>query len=145
MNEELQSTNEELQTLNDELRERSVAADGANSLLHSIFEGVDIPVVVVDSDYRVQLWNTAAERATGLRDFEAEGLLLLDIALDLPVDELHGLLRKILVQGIEEAELSALVTNRFGKQVRRHVLGRPLGDPASGVRGGVLTVTEVPI
>jgi two-component system CheB/CheR fusion protein len=144
MNEELQSTNEELQTLNEELRERTVEIDGANGFLHSILEGIELAVVVVDTDYRVQLWNAGAEHLTGLRDFEAEGLLLLDIALELPVDELHGLLRKVLGQGAEQGELSAAVTNRFGKAAQRHLLASPLHQADGSVRGAVLTLSEFP-
>ncbi|MFN2540235.1 MAG: PAS domain-containing protein [Mycobacteriales bacterium] len=92
----------------------------------------------------MQLWNTAAQRVTGLRDFEAEGLLVLDNPLDLPVDELHALLRKVLAQGADETELTAVATNRFGKQVRRHLLARPLAHADGAVRGAVLTLTEEP-
>jgi two-component system CheB/CheR fusion protein len=57
MNEELQSTNEELQTLNDELRDRTLEVDQVNGFLQGILAGLELAVVVVDSDYRVQLWN----------------------------------------------------------------------------------------
>ena len=79
MNEELQSTNEELQTLNDELRDRTLEVDRVNGFLQSILAGLELAVVVVDTDYRVQLWNGGAERLTGLRSFEAEGRRLLEL------------------------------------------------------------------
>jgi two-component system CheB/CheR fusion protein len=65
MNEELQSTNEELQTLNDELRDRTLEVDRVNGFLQSILAGLELAVVVVDTGFRVQLWNGGAERLTG--------------------------------------------------------------------------------
>ncbi len=82
--EELQSTNEELQILNDELRERTLEADRVNSFLQAILAGLDLAVVVVDTEYRVQLWNGGAERLTGLRAFEAQGRRVLELDLSLP-------------------------------------------------------------
>ncbi|MCW2545447.1 MAG: methyltransferase, CheR-type with sensor, partial [Frankiales bacterium] len=143
MNEELQSTNEELQTLNEELRERTVDVSSANGFLHGILEGLELAVVVVDPDYRVQLWNGGAERLSGLRAFEVEGTLLLDVPLELPVDALHGLLRAVL-HGAEQQELAVPVTNRFGKAVVRTAVATPLQQDERGVRGVVLTLDEEP-
>ena len=144
MNEELQSTNEELQTLNDELRERTHQVDEANAFLQSILEGLDHAVAVVDSDYRVQLWNTGAERLTGLRAFEAEGLRFLDLDLDLPVDEVHGALRAVVVQGEERASLDVEVTNRFGRRSTRTVVVSGLRRGRADVRGAVVTFADAP-
>ena len=63
MNEELQSTNEELQTMNDELRNRSVDLNSANDFLESVFGSLRWAVVVLDREFRVQVWN---QRATDL-------------------------------------------------------------------------------
>jgi two-component system, chemotaxis family, CheB/CheR fusion protein len=141
MNEELQSTNEELQTLNDELRERTLQVDEANAFLQSIVEGLDRAVVVVGADYRVLLWNTGAERLTGLRNFEAEGLLVFDIALELPLDELHSALRRVVLEGAEQEHLVAHVTNRFGKQLRRELTASALRGRGD-LRGAVITLTD---
>ena len=61
MNEELQSTNEELQTMNDELRTRGVDADLLNSYLESVFGSLKSGVVVLDCDFRIQVWNRRSE------------------------------------------------------------------------------------
>jgi two-component system, chemotaxis family, CheB/CheR fusion protein len=144
MNEELQSTNEELQTLNDELRERTLQVDDVNAFLQSIVEGLDAAVVVVDGDYRVQLWNSGAERLSGLRAFEAEGLRFLDLDLDLPVDEVHGLLRAVVVQGRERATLDVQVTNRFGRRHTRTLVVSRLFRGQQQVGGAVLTLLDSP-
>jgi two-component system CheB/CheR fusion protein len=144
MNEELQSTNEELQTLNDELRERTLQVDDANAFLQNILEGLDLAVVVIDGDYRVVLWNSGAERLTGMRNFEAEGLLLLDIPLDLPVDELHALLRRVVTQGSPHEELAVDVTNRFGKSLSRRLRASSLRHAGGEARGAVITLVDQP-
>ncbi|HEU0101137.1 MAG TPA: CheR family methyltransferase [Mycobacteriales bacterium] len=142
MNEELQSTNEELQTLNDELRERTNEVDQSNGFLQSIVEGLEMAVVVVDADARVQLWNTGAERLTGIRSFEAEGLHLLDLGLDLPADEVRGVLRDIVVLGQQRAELEATIVNRFGRRHQRRMLAHPLRRRQGDVHGAVLTLVD---
>ncbi|MCU1599729.1 MAG: cheR [Frankiales bacterium] len=141
MNEELQSTNEELQTLNDELRDRTLQVDEANSFLQGILEGLTQAVVVVDGDYRVQLWNQGAERLTGQRAFEVEGLLLLDTALEMPLDELHALMRRSIVEG-KENEISTELTNRFGKNIRRTVSAVPLRRDNGRPRGAVISILD---
>src|SRR4051794_3673139 len=141
MNEELQSTNEELQTLNDELRERTIEIDQSNRVLNGVLEGVDLAVAVVDAGYRVQLWNAAAERLTGLRSFEAEGKPLMDLDLDLPLDELRAALRGVALHG-EPKSVEAAVANRFGKQVRRRLMATPLRAEAGEVRGVVVTLDD---
>jgi two-component system CheB/CheR fusion protein len=132
MNEEMQSTNEELQALNDELRDRTLQVDDSNGFLQSILEGLDIAVVVVDGDYRVQLWNSGAERLTGLRAFEAEGLLLLDVGLGLPVDEMHAALRGVISGELTVGEVVADVPNRFGRTSRRTLRATSLRNNAKG-------------
>ena len=142
MNEELQSTNEELQTLNDELRERTNEVDESNSFLHGIVEGLDAAVLVVDRESRVVLWNTGTERLTGRRSFEAEGVLLIDLGLDLPVEELRAVLRDVLTGREERAELEAGVTNRFGRRHTRRVVVHPLRQRAGVVTGAVVTLDD---
>jgi two-component system CheB/CheR fusion protein len=144
MNEELQSTNEELQTLNDELRERTLEVDQVNGFLQSILSGLDLAVVVVDAEYRVQLWNGAAERLTGLRAFEAEGLPLLELPTGLPPDRLRGLLGDVVLNGTAPAPLEVPVTDRFGARHLRRVTASPLRRPRSGVQGAVLTLADAP-
>jgi two-component system CheB/CheR fusion protein len=139
MNEELQSTNEELQALNDELRDRTMQVDEANVFLHGVLEGVDLAIVVVDADYRVQLWNSGAERVTGLRAYEAEGLLLLDIALHLPVDQVHRALRTVVTGEQSRAEVVGTGTDRFGQDHRRVLTAIALPTES---RGALVTLVD---
>ena len=53
-NEELQSSNEELQTVNQELQVRTSELASTNSYLENIQEAIDLALIVVDEDIRVQ-------------------------------------------------------------------------------------------
>jgi two-component system, chemotaxis family, CheB/CheR fusion protein len=143
MNEELQSTNEELQTLNDELRERTLEVDQVNGFLQGILGGLDLAVVVVDGDYRVQLWNGGAERITGLRGFEAQGQRLTELPLGLPDTSLRAGLADAVVRGVTPAPVLDEVTDRFGAARRRCLTLTPLRRGGSDeVHGAVLTLTD---
>ncbi len=143
MNEELQSTNEELQTLNDELRERTLEVDRINGFLQSILAGLDLAVMVVDTDYRVQLWNGGSERLTGLRAFEAEGRHLLELDLHLPVDEVRTVLRSVVAGGLP-GPVDVDLTDRFGRPARRRLTVSPLLRAADDVHGAVVTLADTP-
>jgi two-component system CheB/CheR fusion protein len=142
MNEELQSTNEELQTLNDELRDRTLEVDRVNGFLQSILAGLELAVVVVDADYRVQLWNGAAERLTGLRSFEAEGRPLLDLEIDVPAEQVRTALQSVVVAGEVPTPVDVELTDRFGRPQRRRLTATPLVRGQGGVHGAVLTLAD---
>ncbi len=142
MNEELQSTNEELQTLNDELRERTSEVDQSNRYLQAIVEGLEVALVVVDLDGRVQLWNSGAERLTGHRSFEAEGVPLAQLDLTFRDEEVALALRQVLHRGQARAELETSARNRFGDQHVRRLLVLPLRERTGEVTGAALTITE---
>ena len=142
MNEELQSTNEELQTLNDELRDRTMEVDRVNGFLHSILSGLDLAVVVVDSDYRVQMWNVGAERLTGLRSFEAEGRRLPDLDLHLPVDRVRAVLSEVVLSSGRPQPLEVDLTDRFGQPQRRRLTATPLLRREGDVHGAVVTLAD---
>ena len=142
MNEELQSTNEELQTLNDELRDRTLEVDRVNGFLQSILAGLELAVVVVDTDYRVQLWNGAAERLTGLRAFEAEGRRLPDLAIDLPTQQVRDALRSVVIAGEVPSPVDVEMLDRFGRPQRRRLTATPLLRGQGQVHGAVVTLSD---
>src|SRR3954451_22351246 len=89
MNEELQSTNDELQTVNDELHRRGTELDLANLFFEGILGSLGIGVVVIDRDYRIQVWNATSGELWGLRSDEAEGRDLMELDIGLPVRRLE--------------------------------------------------------
>jgi two-component system CheB/CheR fusion protein len=64
--EELQSANEELTTLNEELQNRNAELTQLASDLSNVLVGVEIPIVILDSDRRIRRYTPAAERMLNL-------------------------------------------------------------------------------
>ncbi len=141
-NEELQSTNEELQTVNDELRDRTMEIDRSNSFLHGILEGLDVAVAVIDNNHRVQLWNAAAEQLSGLRAFETEGVLLLELPLGLPAEDTLHALREVVVRGRSRVSLEVPLLERLGNRQLRRVGVSRLQDGSGQTRGAVVTLSD---
>jgi two-component system CheB/CheR fusion protein len=131
INEELESSNEELQstaelqTTNDERRVRTAEADKANNFLESILNGLDKGVVVIDSDFKILMWNRATEELWGLRADEVRGQSLLDLDIGLPVEALkrpvHSLLKNdASIKNLPEP-IALDAVNRRGKAIRVRV------------------------
>ena len=66
--EELQSTNEELSTLNDELRIRNADLVTLGDDLMNLLSSIDTPVIMVDRDLVIRLFNPTAQRLFSFRD-----------------------------------------------------------------------------
>jgi two-component system CheB/CheR fusion protein len=64
--EELQSSNEELTTLNAELQNRNVEVSRSASDLSSLLNAIEIPVVIVDNERRLQHFTPAAAKLLNL-------------------------------------------------------------------------------
>jgi two-component system, chemotaxis family, CheB/CheR fusion protein len=145
MNEELQSTNEELQTLNDELRDRTVEVDQVNGFLQGILTGLDLAVIVIDEEYRVQLWNSRAEQLTGLRAFEAQGRRLTELPLSLPAERVGAVLSSVVLRGESAGPLEMEICDRFGQAQSRRLRVTPLRRGRDReVRGAVVTLDDKP-
>jgi len=64
--EELQSSNEELVTLNEQLQNRNAELSQTSSDLGNILSGIDIPVVILDTERRIRRFTPPAEKLLGL-------------------------------------------------------------------------------
>jgi two-component system CheB/CheR fusion protein len=64
--EELQSTNEELITVNDELQARNTNLTTLSSDLNNLLASVEIPVLIVGSDYKIRIFSPKAKSAFNL-------------------------------------------------------------------------------
>jgi two-component system, chemotaxis family, CheB/CheR fusion protein len=95
MNEELQSTNDELETMNSEVNTRAVELDRLNLFFEGILGSLGVGVIVIDREYRIQVWNATSGELWGLRADEAEGRDLMELDIGLPVRRLE--------QGIAQA------------------------------------------
>jgi two-component system, chemotaxis family, CheB/CheR fusion protein len=142
MNEELQSMNDELQVTNEELRERTEEIGSLNHFMESILGSLRAAVVVVNRDMMVQVWNRQAEDLWGLREDETVGMHFLNLDSGLPVEALKTVVREIISEARESAELRLTAINRRGRQVDLDISATPLlsgGDQP----GGALLMMEV--
>jgi len=95
-NEELQSLNEELEHMNEELEKRGNELDQLSSRYAQTLQQMPWPVLLVDRQERIQVWNTAAQRVFGVGPTNITGISL----GHLPVQEK---LRTLLQQRVREA------------------------------------------
>jgi two-component system, chemotaxis family, CheB/CheR fusion protein len=65
-NEELQSLNEELENMNEELEQRTQDLNTLNSHYAETLRNMPWPVMLVDADQTIQLWNASAQRIIGV-------------------------------------------------------------------------------
>jgi two-component system CheB/CheR fusion protein len=142
MNEELQSTNDELQSINDQLRDRTAQLDDANAFLDSILTSLSAGVAVLDADMQVQAWSRRAEDLWGLRGDEAVGQHFLNLDIGLPTGELRSVIRQVLADGTQPAELRLPAVNRRGRAIEIRVVCSPLADGGAGNRRAILVMEQ---
>ena len=142
MNEELQSTNEELQTMNDELRNRGSELTSTNLFLESVFAGLRSAVVVIDHEYRVQVWSHRAEDLWGVRADEVSQSHFLNLDIGLPVAELRPAIRSVLGGAQDQQEVTVAATSRRGKPIDCRVTVSPLRRENRAVGGAILLMEE---
>jgi two-component system CheB/CheR fusion protein len=73
-NEELQSLNEELENMNEELEHRTQELNALNSRYAETLQSMPWPVVMVDGEENIQLWNAAARQLFGVGSTSVVGL-----------------------------------------------------------------------
>jgi len=64
--EEVQSSNEELVTLNEQLQNRNIELSQLSDDLSNVISGVDIPILILDSDRRIRRFTPPAQKLLGL-------------------------------------------------------------------------------
>jgi len=87
-NEELQSLNEELETTNQELEERRKDLNVLSTLYAQTLEKIRAPIMLVDSENKIQFWNSMALRLFGFRSKPPMDLHLDQLPLPEPVRDL---------------------------------------------------------
>ncbi len=140
--EELQSTNDELQYVNEETQRRGEELDRVSNLFAAIMACLDRPVVVLDRQLLVQVWNAQAEELWGLRADEVVGESLPGLEMGLPVDRLFGPIRACLDgdRAQETVELDGY--DARGREVRCRVRCAPFRQDGP-VPDGVVVVIDV--
>lgn len=135
-NEELQATNEELTTLNDELQAKSTELTQLNDTLSNIQNSVQIALVVVDRNGRVNRFNPLAVRIFGLMPDDL-GQQLVGVPCNLDLPNLREQLERVIEQGETVTERAARDDIHYLMQIA------PYKDSAGHRTGAVVSFTNV--
>ncbi len=93
--EELQSTNEELGTLTEQQAARNIELTQLNDDLRNVFEGLQIPILLLDGVRRVRRFNRSAEQVFNLLPTDV-GRPIQDLRPNLDVSDLQPLISSTL-------------------------------------------------
>ncbi len=91
-NEELQSLNEELENMNEELEARTREKNALTSQYAETLKQMPWPVMVVDREENIQLWNSPAQKLLGVGATSVVGVALGQLPID--VESRKAMLRR---------------------------------------------------
>ena len=135
--EELQSTNEELSTLNDELRLRNADLIVLGDDLMNLLSSIDTPVIMVDRDLVIRLFNPTAERIFSFRQTDTgRPISAFKPLMDLP--DLGDVLRRVVANG---ATVDSEVQSHDGRWYSLRV--RPYRSSRNEIAGAVITLVDI--
>jgi two-component system CheB/CheR fusion protein len=134
--EELQSTNEELSTLNDELRIRNADLVVLGDDLMNLLSSIDTPVIMVDRDLILRLFNPTAERLFSLRQSDVgRPIAAFKPLMELP--ELGDILRRVIeTPTVVDNEVQSHEGHWYSLRVR------PYRSSRNKVEGAVVTLID---
>jgi two-component system CheB/CheR fusion protein len=141
MNEELQSSNAEQEAINHELMVRTEEIEQLNTYLHSIMRSLRLGVIVVGTDFDVQIWNEGSFELWGLRNDEVVGRSMLSLDIGLDVGALADPIRACLRTG-ESTVLVVPAVNRRGRTIECRVRLAPLLGQDDEQQGVVIVVED---
>lgn len=134
--EELQSTNEELSTLNDELRIRNADLVTVGDDLMNLLSSIDTPVIMVDRDLVIRLFNPTAQRLFSFRETDVgRPLAAFKPLMELP--DLPEVLNRVIDT---PTVVNTDVQSRDGRWYSLRV--RPYRSSRNQVEGAVVTLID---
>jgi len=142
MNEELQSTNEEIETVNEELGIRGEERDRLNSYLHSILASLRSGVILINTDFLIQVWNERSEDLWGLKSEDVKGKSLLNLKIGLPIEQLKPALQNCLVTPPQTTRIPLTAVDRTGRSILCQVTCSPINPGQTPTTGMIVMVDE---
>jgi two-component system, chemotaxis family, CheB/CheR fusion protein len=155
-NEELQSTNEELETLNEEIRatngelqgmnvelqQHAVEMETTNVFLRSILSSARDGIVVLDRDFKINLWNRKADQICGARFKDLKNKSFFDLDIGVPTEKFKALIRASMSKRFKTQKVTLRSTNRRGKVFSGRVVLHRCGGADDKIKGVVLRFEE---
>lgn len=135
--EELQSTNEELSTLNEELRLRNADLIVVGDDLMNLLSSIDTPVIMVDRDLVIRLFNPTAERIFSFRPTDT-GRPISAFKPLMDLRDLGDILRRVI-------ETPTTIDNEVQSQDGRwySLRVRPYRSSRNEIAGAVITLVDI--
>jgi two-component system CheB/CheR fusion protein len=114
-NEELQSLNEELETTNEELSSRTRELDEVNARYSEMMERMPWPVLLVNDDTLIYMFNSAAQKLFGFAHPSEKGMKLQELPLNNQARQAMLRRHRSVIQTRKQSNIRNchLVTNRF--------------------------------
>jgi PAS domain S-box-containing protein len=135
--EELQSSNEELVTLNEQLQNRNSELGVLSNDLGNVLSGIDIPVVLLDSNGRIRRFTPPAEKLLGLIGPDV-GRPIGKLRLGVHVPDMEDLLSTVIARG---KEVSREVKTDSGHWFQLRM--RPFRGAEEKVKGVLLAFVDI--
>jgi PAS domain S-box-containing protein len=137
LNAELNTIQEELQTSNDQLARSKEEVLRANSDLQNLLSSIQMPIIMVDHDLRIQRFTPMAKLLFNIVDADI-GRPCTDLALTMDLPELPALLRLVMdTGGSAEQE----VQDREGRWHSLQV--RPYKTRRNTIEGAVIAMVDI--
>ncbi len=136
-NEELQSTNEELQTINDELEAKSSELLEKATDLQNISTSIESPLIVVDRDLRVRLFNDSARPLFDITLADI-GTPVTQLANSLDIPDMRRKFQSVIDSG---AHVRADVTDQSGNVYSMSI--SPYRDDDHKIVGAIFSAANV--
>jgi two-component system CheB/CheR fusion protein len=135
--EELQSSNEELVTLNEQLQNRNTELSLLSDDLSNVISGVDLPILILDSDRRIRRFTPPAQKLLGLLEGDV-GRPIGNLLIGLNVPDLKDLITSIIEQ---DREIRREVQSEAGHWYLMRM--RPFHTAQRKIEGVVMAFTDI--
>lgn len=135
--EEIQATNEELNTTNEELRSRNLALYQVNNDLTNLLSGINIPIVMLESDLRIRRFTPMAQGIFNLIATDI-GRPFDDIRCNLNIPDLKQLIVEVIdTLNIQEFEVQDYDQHWYNLRIR------PYRTIENKIDGAVLILVDI--
>ena len=135
-NEELQSTNEELLTVNDEVLQKNQQLEQLNNEFENLYQSSGIPYLIIDENRRVIKLHEGLATLIHLIE-NPQGLPVARLNWKVSIDNMEGLLKKAIDDGIASETKLAYLNRYYRIVVKPYVLNR------KEIAGAVLSLMDI--
>lgn len=135
--EELQASNEELTTMNEELQSRNLELNQLYNDMNNLVNSVDIAIVIVDRDLRIQRATYEAKQLLNIRSSDV-GRSINEIKMNVDIPELEDILLDT-IEGLSTHDMELMDENGTWYNLKV----RPYRTEGKLINGAVITLVDI--